>query len=74
MQVVHTRDSLVTWSAGIHSIRLGPQVYNSFVGEFPTSHGDMVDDEQSFPSPNRRSVGEDHLEAREHATSICPRS
>ena len=38
------------------------------------SHGDMVNDEHNFSSPNGRSVREDHLEAREHATGMCPRS
>ena len=50
LQVVYTRDSLVTWSTGIHSIKSRPQVYDSFLGEFLTSHGDTVDDEHDFSS------------------------
>ena len=49
---LYTRDSPVTWSASIHSIRSGSQVYDSFLGEFPVSHGDTVNDEHSFSSPN----------------------
>ena len=45
------RDSPVTWSVSIHSIGLGSQVYGSFLGEFPTSHGHTVDDEHNFSSP-----------------------
>ena len=74
MQVVYTVDSLVTWSTSIHSIESRSQVYSSFFGEFPASHGDIVDDEHNFSSLDERSVGEDHPEIREHATIMCLRS
>ena len=60
LQVVHIGDFLVTWSASIHSFESGSQVYGSFLQEFTTSHGDTVDDELSFSSPDRQSVREDH--------------
>ena len=62
-------DCPVTWSVGIHSIELAPQVYDSFLGEFPTSHGDMVDDEHNFSSSDGQSVREDHLDVRGHAVA-----
>ena len=37
---------------------------------FTASHGDMINDEHRFSSPNRRSVGEDHLDVRGHATGM----
>ena len=74
LQVVYMGDCLVTWSASIHSIRSGYQVYGSFLREFPTSHGDTVDDEHNFSSPNGWSVREDHPNVRGHATSMLPRS
>ena len=42
--------------------------------ECPVSHGDTIDDEQCFSSPDGRSVGEDHPDFRGHATSMCSRS
>ena len=71
MQVVYTGDSLVTLSASIHSIGSGSQVYDSFFEEFPASHGDTVDDEHNFSSPNGQSVREDHPDVREHAMGMC---
>ena len=62
IHVIHTRDCPVTWSANIYSIGLGSQVYSSFLGELPASHGDTVYDEHHFSSPDRRPVKEDHLE------------
>ena len=59
LQVVYMRDSPVTWSASIHIIGSGSHVYDSFLGEFPTSHGDMVDDEHNFSSLDGLSVKED---------------
>ena len=44
------RDSPVTWSASVHSIESGSQVYSSFLGELLGSHGDTVDDEHIFSS------------------------
>ena len=65
-------DCPVAWSASIHSIRSGSQVYDSFLEEFPAGHGDTVDDENSFSSLDGRSVKEDHLEVRGHAMGIRP--
>ena len=74
MQVVRREDCPVTWSASVHSIKTGSQVYGSFLGEFPMSHGDTIDDEHSFPSPDGRSMKEDHRDVRGHATGMCPGS
>ena len=35
-------------------------------------HKDIVDDEHCFSFPDGRSVGEDHLDVRGHATGIRP--
>ena len=37
------------------------------------SHGNTVDDEHCFSSSDRRSVKEDHLDFRGHATGMRPR-
>ena len=71
MQVVYTRDSPVTWGSSIHSIRSGSQVYGSFLGEFPISHGDTVNDEHNFSSLDKQSIREDHLDIRGHAMGMC---
>ena len=63
-------DFSVAWSVSIHSIRSGSQVYNSFLEEFPESHGDTVDDEHYFLSSDR----EDHPDFRGHAMGIRSRS
>ena len=70
LQVVYIRDCPVTWSASLYSIEPRSQVYSSFLGEFPTSHGNTVDDEHCFSSSNGRSIREDHLDFRGHATSM----
>ena len=70
LQVIHTRDCPVRWSASLYSIRPRSQVYNSFMGEFPASLGDTVDDENNFSSPYKRSVIKDHPDVRGHATSV----
>ena len=44
-------DFLVTWSTSIYCIGSGSQVYDSFLEEFPESHGDTIDDEHCFSSP-----------------------
>ena len=72
LEVVRTGDCSVTWSVSVHSIGSGSQVYSSFLGEFPTGHGDMVDDDLS--SLDGRSVREDHPNFKGHAMSMCPRS
>ena len=38
------------------------------------SHGDTVDDEHIFSSLDERSIREDHLNIRGHATGMCPES
>ena len=70
LQVVRTRDCLVTWSTSVHSIKSRSQVYSSFSEEFPASHGDTVDDEHIFSSPDERSVRVDHPDIRGHVTSM----
>ena len=72
LQVIHTRYYPVTWSVSLYSIRLESQVYSSFLGEFPGSHGDTVDVEHCFSSSDRRSVREDYPNVRGHVTSMCP--
>ena len=74
LHVMHTRDCSVTWSSSICSIRLRSQVYNSFLRELPTSHGDTVDDEHRFSSIDGRSVIEDHPDVRGHVESMRPGS
>ena len=56
----------------IYSIRSRSQVYVSFFEEFSASHGDIVDDEHCFSSPDRRSIGEDHSDFKGHATGMRP--
>ena len=36
------------------------------------SHGDTVDDEHNFSSPNEWSVIDDHLDVRGHAMGMRP--
>ena len=67
-------DCPVTWNVRIHNLGLGSQVYGPFLGEFPTSHGDTVDDEHNFSSPDGRSVGENHPDVRGYAASMRSRS
>ena len=74
LQNIHTRDYLIAWSASLYSIGLRSQVYGSFFGEFLESHGDTVDDDHCFSSPDGRSVREDHPNIRGHATGMSPRS
>ena len=65
------RYCLITWSAILYNIRPRSQVYDSFLGEFPTSHGNTVDDEHYFSSSDGRLVIEDHPDFRGHATGMC---
>ena len=74
LQVIHTRDCLVTWSVTLYGIELGSHAYNSFLGELPTSLGDIVDNEHRFSSSDGWSVKYDHPDFRGHATSVRPRS
>ena len=63
---------LVAQGTSIYSIILGSQVYDSFLEEFPTSHGDTIDDEHNFSSSDGRSVIKDHPDIRGHATGMRP--
>ena len=72
LQVVYTRDCPVTWSASLYSIGLGSQVYDTFLGEFPVSHGNTVDYEHYFSSSNGRLVRDDHPDFRGYATGMHP--
>ena len=74
LQVVRAGDCLITWSASIYCIGSGSQVYDSFLEEFPMSHGDMVDDEHCFSSTDRQLVKEDYPNFKGHATGMHPRS
>ena len=74
MQIIHTRDYSVAWNASLYSIGPRSQVYGSFLGEFPKSHGDTVDDDYHFLSLDGLSIREDHLDVRGHATGMYPRS
>ena len=56
LQVVHTGDCPIAWGTSIHCIESGSQVYGSFLENFSTSHGDTVDDEHIFSSPDGRSI------------------
>ena len=49
-------------------------MYGSFLGEFPASHGDTIDDEHNFSSLDGWSVREDHTAFRGHVVSMRPRS
>ena len=71
LQVIHTRDFSITWSTSLYCIGLGSQIYNSFLEDLPASHGDTIDDEHHFSSPDRWSVREDHPNVRGHATIMC---
>ena len=44
-----------------------PMFTDHFLGEFPVSHGNTVDDEQCFSSSYGRSVRDNHLDFRGHA-------
>ena len=72
LRAVHVGDYLITWNVSIYCIRLGSQVCGSFLGEFPKSHGDIVDDEHNLSSPDGRLVREDYLDFRGHATGMRP--
>ena len=74
LQDIDTRDCLITWSASIYNIRLGSQVHNSLLEEFPESYGDTVDHEYRVSSVGKRSVRKDHPCFRGHATGMCYRS
>ena len=60
MQVIHSRDCPVTWSASLYRIRQRSQVHDSLLEEFPKSHGNTVDNDHCFSSTYKRPVGEDY--------------
>ena len=64
----------IIWLHGVPVSIVSDQDPDSFLEEFPTSHGDTVDDEHRFSSLEGQSVEEDHPDFRRHATSMCPRS
>ena len=75
LQVVHTRDCTIAWGAwgtDIHSIRSRSQVYSSLLEWFPMGHGNTVDDEHYFSSPNEQSVRDDHPNVRGHTMGMHP--
>ena len=74
MQVVHSRDYSVTWSASLYRIGLGSQAYDSLFEEFLESYGNTVDEQNCFSSTDRWPVGEDYTGFRGHAASMCPGS
>ena len=74
LQVIHTRDHPVTWSASLYRIKPRSQVYGSLLEEFLESHGNTVDDEHCFSSTNRRPIREDHTGFGGHAAGMRPRS
>ena len=51
-----------------------PRFTAHFLGELTTSHGDTVDDEHRFSSPDGRSIRVDHPNVRGHAESMRLRS
>ena len=74
LQVIHSRDYPVTWSANLYRIGQGSQVHDTLLEEFLEGHGDAVDDEHYVSSIDRWSVREDHTGFRGHAASMLPRS
>ena len=73
LQVIHTRDCSIPWCASLYRIRLGSQVYESLLEEFPKSHANTIDDEHCFSSTDRRSFEEDHTGFGVHAVGMGPR-
>ena len=67
LQIIYMRDRPITWSTILYYIEPGSQVYSSFLGEFPTSHGDTIGDAHRFSSLDGRSIGEDYPNIRGHA-------
>ena len=74
LQVIHTRDCLVTWSVNLYRIKPGSQVYGSLLEEFLESHGNTVNDEHFFSSTDIRPVGENHTSLGGHFMGMRPRS
>ena len=74
LQVVHTGDSTVAWSASFHSIESRSSVYGSILEEFPEGHGDTAVDEYRFSSSDGWSMRVDYSDFRGHAASMRPES
>ena len=70
MQAIRRGDCLIAWSASIYNVGSGSQVYSSLLEKFSMIHGDTVDDEHNFSSPNGRSVKKDHPDFRGHVMSM----
>ena len=68
--VVHPRDRPATWSANIHCVGQGPEIYSTLLEELPKGYEDTVDHEYNLPPIDRWSVKEDHTGVRGHATSM----
>ena len=56
LPVVHSRDSLATWSTSIHSVGYGPKVYGALLEEFPKGYGHTTDHEYNVPPSDGCSV------------------
>ena len=72
LQIIRVRDYPVTWSASLHSIKLGSQVYGAFLEELPEGHWDTVADEHGFSFTDIRLIEEDHTSFRGHAANMRP--
>ena len=72
LQIIRARDCPVTWSASLHNIRPGSQVYDAFLEGLPEGHGDTVANEHHFSSIDRLSIRGDHTSFRRHAASMHP--
>ena len=74
LQVVYMGDSMVAWSANLHSIGSGSSVYDSVLEEFPEGHGDTTVDEYRFSSLDEWSIRADYSDFRRHVESMRLRS
>ena len=74
LPIVHSRDSPATWSANIHSVIYGPEVYSAFLEEFPKGYGHTANHEYSFPPTDGWSIREDYTSVRGHAANKRPGS
>ena len=55
-------ECLVAWGTSIDSIGSGSQIHGSFLEKFSASHGDTINDEHCFSSPDGWSIKKNHLE------------
>ena len=70
LQVIYTRDCLITWSDSLYSIGLGSQVYSSFLGEFPASHGTQLMISTAF-HPQTDGQSKRTIKTLEHMLRAC---